>query len=1151
MTTASPPPAPGQIARVRQRLYLVEQAIPPRGPRDSTLVRLSCLDDDNQGQPLEVLWERELDPQILTAEAWDQIAHRGFDQPRLFAAYFNTLRWNCVTATDPRLFQAPFRAGIHLDAYQLEPLRKALLLPRVNLFIADDVGVGKTIEAGLIARELLLRKKAREIIVACPPSMLLQWQAELETRFGLTFEILDKAYVQRVRRERGFGVNPWTTHSRFLVSHRLLVDNDYTATLFDWLGTFRPGALLILDEAHHAAPASGQKYAIDSQITRAVRELAPRFEHRLFLSATPHNGHSNSFSALLEILDPQRFCRGIPVRQKLLDEVMVRRLKEDLRQIGQRDFPVRRVVQVDITGLPDDAPELRLARLLDQYRLLREQRLHSQSRRQQAAAGLLITGLQQRLLSSIEAFARTLRVHRQTVQRQWDQAGATPAPRRANQAKLPLEAPTAPAVPVPAARFTDLIGGGVDSDDDRALLPEAELQAEEEAQFAAVSAATAGPCSTADERDLFAQEQRLLDQMTEIAEGARNLPDARVRQLLDWMRQHLCPAIGTPHRRDQAPAPWTNLRVLIFTEYDDTKRYLVQQLSAAIEGTDQAAQRIAIFHGPTPREDREAIQQAFNTPPDRHPLRILVATDAAREGLNLQAHCHHLFHFDVPWNPSRMEQRNGRIDRKLQPQPTVDCHYFLYQQRPEDRVLAALIRKSQKIREELGSMNAVLETRLHQSLQTGIRRDQVDALERDILATDLDPHHKQVLTEELESTRQRQDALREQIERLRTQINASQAVMRLDESHFQATISCALELLGAAPLRPLPADPSAPAPGDGPPPARLEFPRIDQRPVGTAAGPSSAVPPASAAVPPGNGSLTTAGAAVDATWADTLDSLRPRRRPDQKLWQWRQEAPIRPVVFHDSGRLDNDVVHLHLEHRVVQRLLGRFSSQGFVYHDLSRACLAQTRDPIPRVVLLGRLGLYGPGAARLHEELIAVAARWIDPPIRKGALIPDEGESQLQSLHLLEQSLLQPSGRSLTPALLAQLQGAAPLDVQQLLPHLQTRGEQAGHQAEALLRKRGQDEAQAMRDILETQRKHIAETARRLEKSDPRQLRLDFGDQEDELQQLEANRKYWTKRLELIKTELRTEPERIQQLYEVRARRIEPVGLVYLWPVTG
>jgi SNF2 family DNA or RNA helicase len=340
-------PQPGRIARVRQRLYLVESVTPGPKPGDASLVKLSCVDDDAQGQPLEVLWQCELDRALPKGEAWDAIAKKGFDEPRLFSAFLNTLRWNCVTATDPRLFQSPFRAGIRLDAYQLEPLRKALLMPRVNLFIADDVGLGKTIEAGLIARELLLRKKAREVVVCCPPSMLLQWQDELESRFGLTFEILDKEYVTRVRRERGYGVNPWDTHSRFLISQRLLIDEAYSEPLFNWLGDFKAGSLLILDEAHHAAPASGQKYAIDSQITRAVRDMAFRFEHRLFLSATPHNGHSNSFSALLELLDPQRFCRGVPVKQKMLNDVMVRRIKEDLREIVG-GFPKRLVIQEEI-----------------------------------------------------------------------------------------------------------------------------------------------------------------------------------------------------------------------------------------------------------------------------------------------------------------------------------------------------------------------------------------------------------------------------------------------------------------------------------------------------------------------------------------------------------------------------------------------------------------------------------------------------------------------------------------------------------------------------------------------------------------------------------------------------------------------------------
>ena len=115
-----------------------------------------------------MLWEREIDAQIIQESAWTDLGRQGFDPPQLFSAFLHSLRWNLVTSTNPRLFQSPYRAGIEVMAYQLEPLRKALLLPRVNLFIADDVGLGKTIEAGLIIRELLMRQKVKRIVVGSP-----------------------------------------------------------------------------------------------------------------------------------------------------------------------------------------------------------------------------------------------------------------------------------------------------------------------------------------------------------------------------------------------------------------------------------------------------------------------------------------------------------------------------------------------------------------------------------------------------------------------------------------------------------------------------------------------------------------------------------------------------------------------------------------------------------------------------------------------------------------------------------------------------------------------------------------------------------------------------------------------------------------------
>lgn len=1056
-------PAPGQIARTRQRQYLVEEIVAPINAGDCHLVRLACLDDDAQGQQIEVLWEKEIDAEVLSSSGWEHLATKGFDAPRLFSAYLHTLRWNCVTATNPKLFQAPFRAGIKIDAYQVEPLRKALLLPRVNLFIADDVGLGKTIEAGLIARELLMRKKVRDIVVACPPSVLPQWQDELEARFGLVFEVLDREYVTRIRRERGFGTNPWTTHSRFLVSHRLLIDEAYAGPLRDWLTEFRPGSLLILDEAHHAAPASGSRYAIDSKITRAIRDIAPRFEHRLFLSATPHNGHSNSFSALLEILDPQRFCRGVPVKgKKLLEDVMVRRIKEDIRNI-QGGFPERRVEQIDIDGLPASAPELKLAALLDRYRELRDERMSGETKRKQALASLLITGLQQRLLSSIEAFARTLKVHRRSIDKQKQKANTHS----------------------PQPDLLDLLKEPPGNDDEWAELSEEQLAAEEDSQFEAATLAATGSISQ--------QESQVLDEMTRIAEEARGQPDARVRKLIEWIREKLCPR-----------GKWNETRVLIFTEYEDTLRALRQQLEAALQGTDRAEQRIEVYHGPTPAARRQEIKQAFNADPKKHPVRILLATDAAREGLNLQTHCCHLFHFDVPWNPSRMEQRNGRIDRKLQPSPIVYCHYFVYKQRPEDRVLKALVRKTEIIKKELGSLSQVIEGKLAKTLtERGIRRADVDRLEMEIENEDLEAERKSAVQEELEDTRKRQNELRSEVDGLRDLLKTSRDWVGLNEEHFRAAISCGLELLGAEGLKPVANQES-----------QFRFPDLDRR------------------------------RGADPTWSDTLDTLRSPRQKDQRLWDWRNESPIRPIVFEDPGTMTDAVVHLHLEHRVVQRLLGRFVAQGFVHHDLARACMAQTSDPIPRVVLIGRLCLYGNGAARLHEELISVAARWSDPKDRKKPLAPYARDAEGNTLELLEQAMLKP-GHPVGNVVQKNLQGSGPRDVSELLSHLEERGIKLAEEAGAKLAKRGEDEAEAMRRILEGQRKRILDTQQK------RSSETESLFKDEEWRQLEADRRHWASRLHAIDKELKDEPERIRQVYVVKATRIEPVGLVYLWPVSG
>lgn len=1094
-------PEVGQLVHVRSRRWLVEDVQPGEKPGHSSVVRLACAEDDAQGEEIEVFWDCEIDRRILKQAGWGELAAKGFDTPRRFAAFLHTLRWNCVTATDPNLFQAPFRAGIKLDAYQMEPLRKALRLPRVNLFIADDTGLGKTIEAGLIARELLLRKKVKTIVVSAPSSVLEQWQGEMEERFGLLFQILDRAWFTRMRRERGFGVNPWRTHSRFLVSHNLLRDPTYADPMREWLGHALPGSLLILDEAHHAAPSSGGRYGIESKFTRAVRDLSGRFEHRLFLSATPHNGHSNSFSTLLELLDPNRFTRGVKVRKRSLDAVMVRRLKEDIRSV-QDGFPRRQVVPVRIDDLPDDAPELMLSRLLDEYREAREERFRASSKTARAASGLLVVGLQQRLLSSIEAFARSLKTHRGTLERRRQKAADDARQRVARDR---------------AERFVSgswLAGEG--DDEERAAFTGEEAERAEEAQIRDLNAAAeSAPAAERTEANPLQRENDLLDRMQRIAEHARGRPDAKTRELVDWIRVNLCPGLPPLGKTLPAGAPpprWNDRRLLIFTENrEGTKRYLRAMLDAAIASTDRAEERIVTIDGLTRGPRRREVQRRFNADPKDEPLRILLATDAAREGLNFQAHCTDLFHFDLPWNPGRIEQRNGRIDRKLQPAPEVRCHYFVLPQRAEDRVLQVLVRKTETIKTELGSLSQVIDDAVERRLtKSGIRHRDAGRLAREIERADIDSERRRLVNEELEAARERRDDLKGQIARCQDVLQRSRRWVQFEENAFRDALSCSLELAGAKPLQQ-----GRNEDGD----QVWTFPTLD--------GQTNA----------------------DPSWAGTLDSLRRPRRSNQKLTEWRKEEPPRPVVFEDAGILTDDTVHLHLEQRVAQRLLARFRSQGFVHHDLSRACLAQSADSIPRVVLLGRLTLYGRGAERLHEEVVTVAARWTEPARRGAPLAAYAREAETRTLDVLERSLGGSGNRPVSDIVVRRLLGSAAQDVHELRPQLEARARAMEESATARLHERGERESRELRETLEGQRNHVAgELARR--EAALRQRTLAFSQAEE--RQLLADMNSWRPRLDQFDRDLEREPRRVRDFYEVRAvPPVEPLGIVYLWPETN
>ena len=204
----------------------------------------------------------------------------------------------------------------------------------LRVLIADDVGLGKTIEAGLVIQEMLLRHRARTVLIICPASLQEKWRIEMLEKFGLEFTVVDTAYIKQLRRERGIHANPWTSHPRLIASMDWAKGGEGLRAMRDVLPPHvsypRKFDILVVDEAHNVAPAAGTHYALESQRTRFVRAIGPHFQHRLFLTATPHNGYTESFTSLLELLDDQRFARNILPDEKRLSQVMIRRLKSDL-----------------------------------------------------------------------------------------------------------------------------------------------------------------------------------------------------------------------------------------------------------------------------------------------------------------------------------------------------------------------------------------------------------------------------------------------------------------------------------------------------------------------------------------------------------------------------------------------------------------------------------------------------------------------------------------------------------------------------------------------------------------------------------------------------------------------------------------------------
>lgn len=647
-----------------------------------------------------LLWEAEVDARVLQGGGLPRVGD-GIDpdQPGRFAAFCDALRWSSVarlkglTGDAPALV-SPWESAVAPEPYQLYPVLKALEMPRVTLLLADDVGLGKTVEAGLVLRELLGRRRIRRVLVICPASLQLQWSEELSAKFALDFTVLDRPATVDIQREYGMDANPWAVTPRSITSMDFLRQPDVLAAFLAAAQRLERGHaltwdLLVVDEAHNLAPMG---FSERSERAKMLAEVAQHAEHRLFLTATPHNGFTASFSGLLEQLDPVRFRQTSELNDtehRQVDLVMVRRLKSELNDRAERQGELAPFTNRGVDGMafiwrPE---ELRVVEALREYRRAGNAVLATLGHRERSVGRFVFSLLTKRLLSSPYALARTWWKHIEGY---------------------------ADAVSLDEAAAAQVRAESQTADDEEKSRREEDVARQGAAWL------------SHHEQALFAAREEVSDALSELGWGPETAeapidpttvttdtsfpPDGKWEALRAWLDAHLRP---DGELIDDERAIW-------FTEYKDTLDYVTARLAA--EGI-RPPQARTLFGGSSLVE-RAEVREAFNDAGD--PIRLLVATDVAAEGLNLQTSCRYVVHYEVPWNPMRLEQRNGRVDRHGQARDVTAFH-FTSDEDEDVKFLDYVVRKVDTVRNDLGSVGEVIDRGLEERFATeDLTTDELD-----------------------------------------------------------------------------------------------------------------------------------------------------------------------------------------------------------------------------------------------------------------------------------------------------------------------------------------------------------------------------------------------------------------------------------------
>lgn len=748
------------------------------------------------------------------------------------------------------------------------------------------------------------------------------------------------------------------------------------------------------------------------------------------MSATPHNGYQESFTALLELLDDQRFARTVMPDEKQLQRIMIRRLKSDLVDADNQPlFPVRKLECLEVDYSDE---ELEIHNLLQKFIRSRSQSV--QGTRYAYATDFVHVLLKKRLFSSPMAFAVTLAKHRESFERN----------NKGSEARALKERILHRAI----------------------VQAEGEYENEDQAEDAQGQA-----IDIASELSIpLSQEQRImLDKLSNWAERAKNRADSKANAILSWLSTYLKPN-----------GQWNKKRVILFTEYRATHEWLRQILATHGFGGD----RLMVLHGGTPLEEREKIKAAFQTHPDISPVRILLATDAASEGIDLQNHCNYMIHVEIPWNPNIMEQRNGRIDRHGQREKAVFIWHpvgkgFNTGGSPRNfgglgdhEYLMRAALKVEQIREDLGTVGPVISQQILDAMLG--KRKTLDISN----AESKERHIRRLISVERR--------LHERITRLHEKLLEAKSNLHLDSEHIERTVRVALELAEKPPLKSI----SLPGVPNG---KVFEVPTL-----------------------PGSWGRATAG----------LEHPHTGFR--------------RPITFdHDVAKGRDDVVLVHLNHKLVQMCLRLLREELWklddvkLLHRVTVRCVPDTELQELGVAVWSRLLITGGGHNRLHEEITLA-----------GGEIKDSGFTRIPQIGRLESLLERSIPIEPSPVLFSILEERFKRDEESIWAAVEARSRDRLKYLGSTLSRRKLSEIDDVLTVLNELEQNLKNE---LEDDGPQQMELQLWP-EEERNQLRRDMDALRARLERIPEEKKREIASVQSRYKNLVDRTFPVAVVFLVP---